>query len=428
MHTTFLVLALIAIASQGLVLVLAFFGPDLPYRIKHAPDRDLASDSFLSLLAVLTDAQVHRGTRIEVLTNGERFYTAQLAAIRAAQRTINLEAYIFHRGKIGDQFVEALAERARSGVKVQLIIDYIGSLSTTKSYFRKITDAGGRVEWYHSLRIDLLPQINNRTHREMLIVDGKVGFVGGAGIADQWYTGLKGHARWRDTAVRLEGPLVPSLQSAFAQNWLRVSGEILTGSDYFSFDPREHADRSSEAATFVVNSTPAAGSTRARILFQTLIASAKERIYINTPYFLPDRSARQAIIEAARDRKLDVKIITPGKHADHALTRNSSRTLYGALLKNGVEIYEYQPSMIHVKALIVDDMWAVVGSTNFDSRSFELNDEVNVAFLDRAVTGRLVEDFHRDLAQSQLITYKEWGKRARFRVYERLESLLAKQE
>jgi cardiolipin synthase len=257
----------------------------------------------------------------------------------------------------------------------------------------------------------------------MLIVDGRVGFVGGAGIADQWYTGIGKHKRWRDTAVRMEGPVVSSLQSVFAQNWLRVAGEILTGEDYFSFPPGD-----GHCVSLVVNSTPSAGSTRARILFQALIASAQRKIYINTPYFLPDRSARHAIIHAVRDRNVDVKIITPGVQSDHAFTRNSSRSLYGTLLKHGVKIYEYQPSMIHVKALMIDDIWAVVGSTNFDYRSFELNDEVNVAVLDPAVTCRLVEDFERDLAQSELVTYEDWRRKARYRIYERFEALLVKQE
>lgn len=428
MHTTFVVLALIAIACQGLLLFLAFFGPDLPYKVKNRPDTDLSSHSFLLLLAVLTDAQVHRRNSIEVLTNGNCFYEAELQAIHAAERTINLEAYIFHPGKIGDRFVEALTERAHAGVRVQLVIDYLGSLRTTRRYFQDLLSAGGRVEWYHSLRPDLLPQLNNRTHRELLVIDGKIGFVGGAGIADQWYTGMKGNPRWRDTAVRLEGPVVCSLQSAFAQNWLRVNGEILTGADNFNFGESASRESGRETTAFIVNSTPAAGSTRARILFQMLITSAKEKIYINTPYFLPDRSARQAIIEAVRDRKLEVKIITPGVHADHALTRNSSRSLYGPLLKSGVEIYEYRTSMIHVKALMIDDLWSVVGSTNFDSRSFDINDELNVAIPDRAVTARLIQDFHRDLAQSDQVTYDQWRKSMRFRAYERLESLLAKQE
>ncbi len=423
MHTAFVVVALIAIGIQSLILLLAFFGPDLPYRIRETPEAAIDSEPFLDLIAVLTDAQVHGDNHVEVLTNGPCFYEAELEAIRSAQRTINLEAYIFHRGEIGERFADALTERAREGVKVKLILDYIGCFSTFRSYFTQLTANGGRVEWYHSLRLDLLPQINNRTHRELLIVDGIVGFIGGAGISDQWYKGHKKHPRWRDTVVRVEGAAVSSLQSVFAQNWLRVAGEILTGDDYFSF-----SRGSGRSIALVVNSTPAAGSTRARILFQTLIASARETIYISTPYFLPDRSARKAIVQAVRDRGVRVKILTPGVRSDHPLTRNSSRHFYGPLLKNGAEIYEYEPAMIHVKAMMVDGVWAVVGSTNFDHRSFELNDEVNLAILDRAVTKHLAEDFHRDLQESVPVTYQEWRRKTRFRAYEQLESLLEKQE
>ncbi len=423
MHTTFFVLAVIAISIQGLILFLALFGPDLPYRIKKAPDAPLQSKYFLDLLAVLTDAQVHRTNRIEVLTNGDCFYEAELAAIRSAQHTINLEAYIFHRGEIGKRFADALAERAGAGVRVKLILDYIGSFSISRHYFKALRDAGGRLKWYHDLQLDLLPRINNRTHRELLIVDGKIGFIGGAGIDDQWYKGRRNHPRWRDTVVRVEGPAVASLQSAFAQNWLRVAGEILTHDDYFSFSSGEGG-----SIGLVVNSTPAAGSTRARILFQTLIACAKETIYISTPYFLPDRSAREAIEQAVQERNVQVKILTPGRHADHSMTRSSSRRLYGSLLKHGAEIYEYEPAMIHVKAMMVDHQWAVVGSTNFDHRSFELNDEVNLAILDPAVAKRLVEDFHRDLTQSTRITYEDWRRKTHFRLYELLESLLDKEE
>lgn len=423
MHTTFLVLAILALGIQSLILFLAFFGPDLPYRIRKAPDAAPDSEYYLSLIAALSDAQIHHGNHFEVLTNGNCFYEAQLRAIASAQRSVNLEAYIFHPGKIADRFLAALSERARAGIQINIIVDYLGSLGTPSSYFKPVTSAGGRLGWYHSLRLDLLPRINNRTHREMLIVDGGVGFVGGAGVADQWYTGVKQHPRWRDTAVRMEGPAVASLQSVFAENWLRVRGEILTGEEYFRFPPREAG-----SIGLVVNSTPAEGSTRARTLFQVLISSARKRIYINTPYFLPDRSARQAIIQAARDRHVDVKIITPGVKSDHAFTRNSSRTLYGSLLKSGVKIYEYQPAMIHVKALMVDDVWSVVGSTNFDSRSFELNDEVNLAIQDSAVAARLMEDFERDLEQSEPVTYDDWCRKARFRVYERLQALFIKQE
>jgi cardiolipin synthase len=422
-HTTFIVLATLALGMQTLLLFLAFFGPDLPYQVNEAPKGELTSDYFLSLLAVLTDAQIHRKNTFEILTNGECFYEAQLDAIRSAQRTINLEAYIFHRGIIADRFLAELTERSRAGVKVKLTIDYVGSFSTFRTYFKELLAAGGQLRWYHSPKLDLLPQLNNRTHREMLIVDGRVGFVGGAGIADQWYTGVKDNLRWRDTVVRMEGPVVSSLQSVFAQNWLRVAGEILTGDEYFAF-PRG----SGGSVGMIVHSTPSAGSTRARTLFQVLIASANKCIYINTPYFLPDLSARRAIIAAVRDRGVNVKIITPGRRSDHAFTRNSSRTFYGALLKHGVEIYEYQPAMIHVKALMVDDCWAVVGSTNFDHRSFELNDEVNLAILDPAVTRRLARDFENDLIESKRISYEKWRRASRFNFYDRLQALLSKQE
>lgn len=423
MHTTFLVLAIIALAFQSLIVFRAFFGPDLPYRIKRAPDGSVASDYFLSVLAALTDAEVHRSNAVEVLTNGNCFYEAELQAIRAAQRTISLEAYIFHRGDIGGRFVEALTARARAGVKVKLVIDYLGSFSTPRSYFKPLIQAGGQLKWYHSLRPDLLPQFNNRTHRELLVVDGRVGFIGGAGIADQWYRGMSGRPPWRDTVVRVEGPVVASLQSAFAQNWLRTAGEVLAADDYFDF---RQADGGSIG--LIVNSTPAAGSTRARILFQVLIASAKRRIYITTPYFLPDKSAREAIIRAVRHSHVEVKILTPGRRSDHPATRNSSRHLYGQLLKHGAEIYEYQPVMIHAKTMVVDDLWAVVGSTNFDHRSFELNDEVNLAILDPAVSLRLIRDFERDLEQSKRVTYEQWRRSSRFRFYQGLESLLEKQE
>ncbi len=422
-HALFTVIAIIAIALQGLSLYLALFGPDLPYSVKNAPDSPIDSSDFRALMAALTQAEIQPGNGIDVLTNGDCFYPAELQAIAAARKTINLEAYIFQRGEISRRYVEALTERARSGVQVKLTLDYIGSFSTFRSYFRELLEAGGRVEWYHSLRPDLLLQLNNRTHRELLIVDGEVAFIGGPGIADQWYKdGVKGK-RWRDTVLRVEGPAISGLQSTFAQNWLRVSGEILTGEEYFQFPSREDG-----ALGLVVSSTPAAGSTQARILFQVLIASARKCIYINSPYFLPYRSAREAIVKAVRDWGVEVKIITPGDNSDERLTRASSREIYGTLLKHGAQIFEYGPAMIHVKALMVDDLWSVVGSTNFDYRSFDLNDEVNLAIVDADVTRRLAQDFERDLSESKQITYEDWRLKRRFRIADRLFSLLERQE
>ncbi len=408
---------------QGLALFVALFGPDLPYRIKKPPDFPIDSDYFCSLLGVLTQSELLSGNKVEVLTNGPCFYEAELAAIAAARKSVNLEAYIFHKGEITQRYMDALTERARAGVEVKLTLDYIGCFSVFQSYFRALTAAGGQMCWYHPPKLSLLQQMNNRTHRELLIVDGSVGFIGGAGIDDQWAKDQPKEKRWRDTVLRVEGPAVAALQSVFAQNWLRVSGEILTGEEQFQFP-----DGGDGVDALVVSSTPAAGSTPARILYQLLISSARKCIYMNTPYFLPDRSARTAIIKAARDRGVEVKIITPGDNSDEKLTRASSREIYGTLLKHGVKIYEYKPSMIHVKALMVDDCWSVVGSTNFDYRSFDLNDEVNLAILNRQVTRRLADDFEKDLANSREITYEEWQRKWRFRLAQRVFSILERQE
>jgi cardiolipin synthase A/B len=422
-HTALLIIAFIATALQAITFYLAFFGRGLRYDVKEPPRSGLDSSEFCALLAFLTEAKLLHGNTLEVLTNGPCFYEAELAAIAAARSSVNLEAYIFHKSEIAKRYVEALAERARSGVEVRLTLDYIGSFSTPRSYLKKLLDAGGQVRWYHPFQIRFIPEFNNRTHRELLIVDGAVGFIGGAGIADWWEKdGIKGK-RWRDMMVRVEGPSAAALQAVFAQNWLRVSGEILTGEDYFA-----NVNDGEGAPALVVGSTPSAGSTQARILFQLLIANARKCIYISTPYFLPSGSARRAIIQAARERNVEVKVLTPGDNSDQRLTRASSRNLYGSLLKNGVRIYEYLPSMNHTKALMVDDVWVVAGSTNFDYRSFSINDEINLAVMDAAVTRRVAQDFERDLLQSREITYTEWRRKRRFRIADRLFSLLERQE
>jgi cardiolipin synthase len=425
METFFLVLAMTGIAIQVLIVVLALFEPGLEYRISEPLGMPLDSAEFSRMLAVLSDAEPHSDTAIEVLTNGDCFYTAELAAIAAARSHVCLEAYIFQKGEIATQFIRALTERARNGVKVRIVLDAIGSFNTWRHTFRELIAAGGEVYWYMPFRWYNLSRLNNRTHRELLIVDGAVGFLGGAGIADHWHKRRGKKARWRDTMFRVEGHAVASLQSIFAENWVESSGELLTGARYY---PKHDAKGS--ASAMVIDSSPTAGrSTRARMLFQTLIACAGRSIHITTPYFLPDRGAREALIEAMQKRGVDLKIIVPGKHSDHLLTRRSSRRLYGDLLKNGAQIFEYQPAMIHTKSLVVDDLWSVVGSTNFDARSFGLNDEVNLAAFDEGLSDRLERDFQRDLAASRRITYSEWRRRSPVeRVHEWLGWIVERQE
>ena len=422
----FLVVAIIAIAAQSLLLFLALFEPGLDYKIAADPDAPLDADEFRRTLEALTDAQVSRGNRVEVFTNGESYYAAELEAIRAARASINLEAYIFQRGRVADEFVAALTERARAGVKVNLTLDALGSFTSWDSYFKELRAAGGRVVWYQPLRWYTLPRINNRTHRELIVIDGRTGFIGGSGVADHWRYPRKGHPPWRDTMFRVEGEAVANLQATFAENWLEASGEILTGREYFP-EPEPVA---ADVPALVVNSSPSLGrSTRARILFQMLLAAARESVLITTPYFLPDRSARAELVRAIRERGVEIKIIVPGMQSDHALTRSSSRRLYGDLLRAGAQIYEYQPTMIHAKTLVVDGLWSVVGTTNFDNRSFGLNDEVNLVVRDEELAARIAADFQRDLVAARAFSLRDWQRRSVFaRAYELFGWLLERQQ
>lgn len=426
MHVpAFDVLAVIAITFLLLMLFLALFEPALRYKVSNPPSVGIGSADFLRMLGALSNAAVHRNNRIDVLTNGEVFYEAELEAILAAKHNINIEAYIFQKGRVASRFIEALIDRAKAGVQVNLVIDAIGSFATWNSYIKRLREAGAKVERYHPIRLYTLPRINNRTHRELVIVDGEVGFIGGAGIADHWLYGKGKSKRWRDTVFRVQGDAVTDLQSTFVENWLEASGEVLASPEYFP--PCEAAGN---AEVLVVDSSPSVGSsTRARLLFQTLFASARKSIYITTPYFLPDRGVRQEMVKAIVERGVEMKILTPGKHGDHLLTRTSSRRLYGELLKAGAEIYEYKPSMIHAKVMIVDGVWSVVGSTNLDNRSFALNDEVNIAALQPDLAARLQEDFARDLAESVSVSYDEWKRRSLFeRVHEWLGWVLERQQ
>jgi cardiolipin synthase len=407
--TSFMVVAMIAIVAQAIVLLVALFQRGLRYKIDQPELQDMDERQFLHTLQAVTDARLSQDTGLDVFTNGEQYYEAELEAIRAARQTVHLEAYIFQRGQVADRFVRALEERARAGVEVRLVLDGVGSVGATRRYLAPLLDAGGKVAFYHALRFSALPHYNNRTHRELIVVDGTTAFVGGSGVADHWLVSTEQRRRWRDTMVRVRGSAVNHLQATFAENWLEASGELLVGEKHF---PAIQGGGHSPA--LVVLSTPSAGgSTRARILFQMLLASARKSIHITTPYFLPDPSICDELKKAVR-RGAEVKVLVPGKHSDHLLTRSSSRLSYGRLMPHGVRIFEYAPAMIHAKILIVDGEWSVVGSTNFDNRSFGLNDEVNVAVCDRDFAARLEADFKRDVAEAHEVMYEAWKRRGLF--------------
>ncbi|HZS25988.1 MAG TPA: phospholipase D-like domain-containing protein [Candidatus Angelobacter sp.] len=421
----FAVISMLAIISW---ILIDLFGPIPKYQLKSYPAAELNSPEFLNELTALAGTHADLHTHVEALPNGVNFYEAELEAIHSAQKSIDWEAYIFAKGDIARRIVDALTERARAGVEVNLVIDSIGSLTTPKKFFDNLRKAGGQVAWYHPLRWYNWPRTNNRTHRELIVIDGSVGFLGGAGVADHWWHGEKKDMPWRDTMFKVSGTAVRSLQGTFVENWLESSGQILIGDNYFPIEPAE--ENSDGSPAMVVDSSPSqGGSTRARILYQTLIASSKKSLKITTPYFLPDESLRKELIRAVKDRHVQLQILVPGKHSDHSMTRSSSRGTYGDLLKAGAEIYEYQPAMIHAKIMIVDDLWCVVGSTNFDHRSFGLNDEVNLAVIDPALAGKLDENFQQDLAQSNRQTLERWERRSYWeRAMEWLGWLIAREQ
>jgi cardiolipin synthase len=400
------VLALLALVLQSSMLLLSLFEQPLPYAISNAGPEPIDSPRFARILAQLTGGGWSEGNRVSVLTNGGAFYAAELEAIRGAQRFVHIECYIFQQGQVTDHMLNALEERAAAGVEVRLVIDALGSTAFPKKRFEALERRGGRVAWYHPLRWYTWPRANNRTHRELMVVDGRAAFVGGAGFADQWQREVGKDPQWRDTMARVEGGAAADLDATFAENWLEAAGEMLLAPEYFP-----DAARAGHTSALVVTSSPMAGrSTEARVLFQALFAKAGASIHITNPYFLPDKSLRQELMKAVR-RGADVTILVPGTKNDHLLTRRSSRALYGDLLKVGARIFEYEPSMIHAKITLVDRRWAVVGSTNLDSRSFGLNDEVNVAMPDPEVAARLEEDFERDLSRSRQIGYDAWRRR-----------------
>jgi cardiolipin synthase len=398
---------LITLIGLGFVIwfvLVVFFAPAVPYHLDGPVDA--TSSHFVTALESICQTRLLPGNRIDILTNGEQFYPAMLAAIRGAQDAINLEAYIFRHDGIGRQFVDALAARARAGVKVTIIVDALGSLHGFWQGRRPLREAGCRVEAYQRMHWYRLARLNNRTHREMLVVDGRVAFVGGAGICDWWVKKTSRGPTWRDVAARIEGPLVPVIQGIFAENWVECTGEILAGQDSYRPWPSD----SGPSPALAVGSSPADRATTSRMLYQLLFEGAKYRVRISTPYFLPDHAFRWAFARAAA-RGVDIKVIVPGPLTDQRHVRYASRPLYGELIENGVRIFEYMPAMNHVKAMIIDDVWCVIGTTNLDNRSFQHNDEVNVVIRDERVAARLTEDFEADLLQSKEMILSEWRRR-----------------
>jgi len=404
------------------VLVFNFIGGEK--KIERRITRLYALDDprFASELGALLGPPFVGGTRSKVLRNGDEIFPAMLAAIRGAQTSITFETYIYWAGDVGHQFATALADRARSGVKVHVLLDWVGSAKMDTALIDLMTAGGVQVRKFHPPHWSGLGRLNNRTHRKLLVVDGALAFTGGVGIAPEWTGRAQDPNHWRDTHFQVEGPVVAQLQAVFLDNWIKVTGDVLHGPDYF---PALVALGDGRAQVF--SSSPAGGSESMQLMYLLAITAASRSIDLSAAYFVPDDLTTAALIEALK-RGVKLRVIVPGEHADSETVRSASRATWGPLLVAGASISEYQPTMYHCKVMIVDGLLVSVGSTNFDNRSFRLNDEATLNLLDAAFARQQTEIFEDDLLRSTPVSLAQWaGRPLKEKLAERFASLLGSQ-
>ena len=371
--------------------------------IEH--DYAVSEPQFRRELGVLLGPAVLGGNQVDPLNNGAEIFPAMLESIRSAQRTINFETYIYWSGDIGREFSEALAERARAGVQVNVVIDWVGGLKMDQALVTTMRAAGARVELYRPLHWYSISRLNKRTHRKLLIVDGQTGFTGGVGIADLWEGNAQDPLHWRDMHFRVRGPVVAQMQAAFIDNWIKVTGRVLNGEDYF---PPLAPAGPMDAHMFI--SSPEGGSESMHLMYLMAIAAARESLDIHASYFVPDELVVRALRMALK-RGVRIRVLVPGEHIDSETVRIASRAIWGELLQAGMEIHVYTPTMMHVKTLIADGLLVSVGSTNFDMRSFSLNDEASLNVYDRGFAAHMTAVFEQDLERARPYTYAQWQAR-----------------
>jgi cardiolipin synthase A/B len=409
--------ALLAVAAvSAAALLVAAVGPQPP-TVERIPAIAVADPAFAATLQAHLGAPVVAGNRADLLLNGDEIFPAKLAAVRAARRSINYAEYFWAEGAVAQQLADAIAERCRAGVRVNVLLDGVGTLAMPAEHVETMRRASCRVETFRPLGRLSLRRHNNRNHRRILVVDGRLGITGGSGVSEKWTGDGHRDGHWRDTDVRIEGPAVAWLQAAFVENWRETTRELLGGADYF---PVPHPG-GGEVRVQVIPSSPAGGSYAAYTMILLALTSARQSILLTNPYFVLDDRMTGALLTATR-RGVRVVALTPGK-IDHNLVRSASRHGFGQLLLGGVQIFEYQAALLHAKTIVVDGAWASVGSTNFDNRSFALNDELNVAVYDAAVAARLQAVFERDLADARRVEYADWVNRG---LTTRLQELLVR--
>ncbi len=368
-------------------------------------DRSLTSEEILVTIAGTTGAPFHDGNTLSIMKNGDEFYPVMLEAVQNAKNSITMEAYIYWAGDIGRKFADAFAERAKSGVPVRILLDAVGSSTIGKDVLKVLEDGGCRVDWYNPIRWSSLWRTNHRTHRKSLIIDGRIGFTGGAGVADMWLGNALNCKQWRDTHARLEGPAVTPLQTGFAQNWVQTTGEIITGPDFFPV-----IDPVGPLSVQTIMSSPESGASPARLMYYLSIVAARKSIDIANPYFVPDEVAIETLIDAKK-RGVRVRIMVSGKHNDNSAARRNSVRLCGRLLQAGIEVWEYNTTMLHQKTMVVDSIWSTIGTANFDSRSFAHNEESNICVHDAGIAGCLSQHFEDDMKACDKLNLRKWRRR-----------------
>jgi cardiolipin synthase len=397
------------VAARVLALLLLFSTMGCSYLFwdkrtsyNYKPDYGVDSPEFRRSLEVLGTEMVPHNRAI-VLQNGVEFFPAMLNAIRAARSSVNMEMFIFNKGQIAAEFAQVLAAKAQEGVEVRLLLDDWGSHPGDLDDL--MTKAGVKLRWYKPLRIYSIYRVGNRTHRKILTVDGRIGFTGGVGIDDRWMGDARNPKEWRETMVQVEGPVVAQLQAIFTEDWVHTTGEVLHGEKQFPSTPPV-----GELLAQAISASRSDASSMAKLAYYMAIQAARKSIWIENAYFVPDGQIRRGLVHAV-ERGVDVRVVVPGPHIDIPIVRMASRHHYGELLDGGVQMYEFQPTMIHNKVMVVDGIWTTIGSINFVNRSMKKNAEANVAIYDRGFAEVVGKTILADIEKSELFTKKMWKKR-----------------
>ncbi len=400
-HHKLIITVLVVLGAIGILLALAQDQQTLKIQSAHAAEDPL----FPGYVSALLGTHPTGGNSYTVLTNGDQIFPAMLAAVNAAQRRISFETYIYNKGSVGEQFTQAFEAAAKRGVQVRLVIDAMGSNKVPKEWQERLRGAGVKVGEFGEPKWYALEELNYRTHRKILVVDGRLGFTGGVGLDDQWLGHAQDPEHWRDTMVQIEGPVARLMEGAFNENFVETLGPVTP-----EVDPPPQVDARPLDSAIVLRSSPTGGSNDLKRLYLLSIAAARRTLDICSPYFLTDESTDWAL-EQARQRGVRVRVLVEGDLTDAKPVKYASRQAYQRLMGLGIELYEYQPTMMHTKAIVVDGVWSMVGSANFDNRSLELNDEMNVAVSDRGLAARLEQDFEQDLRVARRLEPEQWRKR-----------------